>query len=57
MTIEELKERSLQMLKDLEHIGGDDHVKAASLRVRRYIDLIKREGTQFKKDLLELDKK
>ena len=58
MTLEELKETIAKITNELENnIGGDVHVKAASLRVRNMLGEIKNATPQLRADLRELDGK
>jgi hypothetical protein len=57
MTIEELKVKAEELLNDLEKVGGSNHVKASSARVRKILGEIKNATPQLRRDLIELDKK
>ena len=56
MTVPELKALITSMASDLENVG-EDHVKAASARVRKALGEIKNATPQLRRDLVDLDKK
>ena len=55
MTLDELRETVMQLQYELENVGDENHVKAASRRVRMILNEIKKSATQLKKDLIALD--
>jgi len=57
MTINELKTKAEQLVNELENVGEDTHVKAASGRVRNLLGEIKNATPQLRRDLIALDKK
>ena len=57
MTIDELKAKVTQLNLELENVGEDTHVKAASGRVRSLLGEIKNATPQLRRDLIALDKK
>ena len=56
MTVPELKALITSIASDLENVG-EDHVKAASARVRKALGEIKNATPQLRRDLVDLDKK
>jgi hypothetical protein len=56
MTIEELKALIDILQADLENVGEEVHVKAASARVRKALGELKNATAQLRRDLVELDK-
>jgi len=56
MTIEELKAAMAKLEKELENVGGENHVKAASLRARKILSEMKNAIPGLRKQLLDLDK-
>jgi hypothetical protein len=58
MTITEQIKLDLEnIMADLVKTGGDNHNKAASLRVRNGLAALKNNITQYKRELQALDKK
>jgi len=57
MTIEELSVKVNQLSSELEKVGGENHVKAASLRARKLLGEIKNATPQLRADLRDLDGK
>ena len=55
MTVDELKAKVAELSKDLESIG-ENHVKAASARVRKVLGEIKNATPQLRRDLVDMDK-
>lgn len=56
MKIEELKKIAQSIVDELEDVGGENHVKAASLRVRIALGKIKASTAQLRADFVKLDK-
>jgi hypothetical protein len=56
MTIEELKESAAKLVKELENVGGDSHIKASSARARKILVDIKNATPQLRRDMIALDK-
>ena len=56
MTVEELKAKVEQLVKELENVGGENHVKAASGRVRKILGEIKNATPELRRQLVALDK-
>ncbi len=57
MTVEELKLTVGVLQSELERVGGEDHVKTASGRVRKILGEIKNATPDLRRTLIELDKK
>lgn len=57
MTVEELKETVRILNQELERVGGEDHVKAASGRARMILGELKNATPQLRRDLKTLDSK
>jgi len=57
MTLDELKESIEALQSELKNIGGDTHIKAASLRARKILGDIKNATPQLRADLRDLDGK
>ncbi len=57
MTIDELKEAANNLVAELEQVGGENHVKAASGRARMILGDLKNATPQLRRDLKSLDKK
>lgn len=56
MTIDELRENLAKLTSELENVGGEKHVKAASGRARKILGEIKNATPQLRRDMIELDK-
>lgn len=56
MTVDDLKLAAEALVDNLNNVGGDSHVKAASGRVRKILGEIKNATPQLRRDLVDLDK-
>ena len=57
MTVNELREKIEQLKEDLESVGGEKHVKAASARVRKILGEIKNATPGLRRELVDMDKR
>ena len=56
MEIEDLKLKAYNLIDELEKVGGEHHIKAASAKVRGILIDIKNATPKLRRDLIELDK-
>ena len=56
MTVEELKIKIAELAAEMEKVGGENHVKASSKRVRKILGEIKNATPQLRRELVDLDK-